>query len=299
MTGLAQKGTAQPLVLAFGLLFLTACDLSGTAERQSLDRFVDLSLLQKDAQGSTQVIDSFSVPPANRIPLQNAVKAQVTLKGYAGAKRYGRVGGDPNKKVVAFLLTFDGEIGGERLTGGPIVARETEGSVTGAPTGPDSRKDTFRGTYYGFFVEGIGDRPEAPIEVVLQGSEDTRKITIDPDQHMLPARYALHKSEKAFQSRGNLTGHPFFGSAQASSVGRKAGNPSLLADIDKVKLDRPQPEGIETPGPPYPLAVFHFPYQGEYGRAGALQVNSEFSSLGVSYEPPLENFDFYLLYLGR
>ena len=272
------------LGLALGGLSLAACDLSGSAEDPK--HFIDLTLTREDAQGHERAIDSFSVPLTDELPLRNAVKAPVSLKGYRGAQRYARIGGDPDKSVVAFLLTFDGRIGGERLHGGPVVAGVREDSLTGVPPTGSDVEGTFRGTYYGFFVEGIGDRPEAPLEVVLRGTEDTQKITIDPDRHTLPARYALHLNEKDL-------------GLSSPASGDKASEVSWLeAEFGGVPLGRPKSDGLETRGPPYPIHLFHLPNSGTHGRTLGGPVFPEKSS-AISYHPPLRDADFYLFYLGE
>ena len=152
--------------------------------------------------------------------------------------------------------------------GDAIMPGVSNGPVKGEPTGEEDA-GTFRGTLYGFFVEGIGDRPEAPVEIVLEGSSDTKKLVIDPDQHTLPGRYAFHLNEE--------------------DVGLEEDGGRVNVHFTSDESEDPE---LGSSAAPYPAFIFRPPQGVSAGRARP--------GRGVSMPIGKESgrFDFYVLQLA-
>lgn len=243
---------------------LTGCDGSGAESKEPGS--VDLAFTQRDSQDQTLAeLGRFTVPIEDQLALQRALTREVSLKGFRGNLSYGRDGGDPNKDVVFFLLTFDGRTGTESYSGGAF--QPGVGPAAGSPTGSESA-DMFRGTLHGFFVEGIGDRPEVPVEVVLNGSEDTERLVIDPERHMLPDRYAFQIDQSDLSPLQDI------------------GSRSTI----QVEFTRSEAL-VEEAGPPY--GAYAVRANGRVSAGSAWKTQS----VGLTYEPPLTEYEFYLLLL--
>ena len=53
-------------------------------------------------------------------------------------------------------------------------------------------------TFYGFFIEGIGDTPTKPVHFKLTTDQDTVTVAVDPVTNLLPLRYVLHRTAENF-----------------------------------------------------------------------------------------------------
>lgn len=264
----AESTLALILIAIAGVFSLAACDGSGPIEEKEL---VGLTFTQRDSLDRTIAeLGTYTASLVDQPVLQGAMREEVVLEGYQGAMSYGRVGGDPDKEVVVFLLSFDGRTDTEHYRGGAFKPGVRNKPVEGVPTGGESA-DTLRGTLYGFFVEGIGDRPEVPVEVVLEGSEDTRKLVIDPEKHTLPARYAFHLSQEDVtleEEQGTFLNVRF--------------NATESNDSE-----------LWSSAPPYPAYIFQTPIAVSAGKAGPG------GSTDVPFGKEKGSFDFYMLLLDK
>lgn len=265
----AKSTLALVLIAILGVFSLGACD--GTGPEAEQEEPVGLTFTQRDSLDRTVTdLGAYAVSLVDQPVLRGAMKADVVLEGHQGAMSYGRVGGNPDKEVVVFLLTFDGRTGTVNYQGGAFEPGVRSQPVEGIPTGEDD-VDTFRGTLFGFFVDGIGDRPEVPVEIVLEGSEDTRKLVVDPEKHTLPARYAFHLSQEDVPL------------AETQET-------RLNVRFDAAESDDPE---LWSSAPPYLAYILQTPAATSAGRAIP----------GSSTEVPLgrgeESFDFYMLLLDE
>ena len=261
----AESAVALILTTIVSVFSLAACDGAGPEEEKEP---IGLTFTQRDSLDRTIAeLGTYSVSLVDQPVLRGAMKAEVVLEGHRGAMSYGRVGGNPDKEVVVFLLTFDGRTGTEHYHGGAFKPGVRNKSFEGIPTGADSA-GTFRGTLYGFFVEGIGDRPEVPVKIVLEGAEDTRKLVIDPEKHTLPARYAFHLNEEDVElvEEGSRLNVQF--TAGTSE------NPELWSSAS-----------------PYPAYIFRTSASVSAGRA------IPGSSIGMPIDKEDRSFDFYVVQL--
>jgi hypothetical protein len=178
------SGLAGAFLLLAGSFLLTACDTSDPAP--SAAEPITFTVSQRDTLNrSLAELGTYTTPLADAPVLEGALTESVTLDGYRGAWTAQRVGGNPEKDVIVFLLSFDGTVDGERFPGSATRPVAVEEQRNAGPTGTASGA-VFNGTFYAFFVDGIGDAPEVPVDMTLRGSDATRTITVDPSQHTLP-----------------------------------------------------------------------------------------------------------------
>jgi len=265
----AESALALVLIAILGAVSLAGCDGAGPEEENAEP--VRLNLTQRDSLDRTVAeLGTYTVSLVDQPVPQGAMREEVILDGHRGGMSYGRFGGNPDKEVVVFLLTFDGRTGTVRYDGGAFKPGVRSEPVEGIPTGEDG-VDMFRGTLYGFFVDDIGDRPEVPVEIVLEGSEDTRKLVVDPEKHTLSARYALRLSQEDV---------PLAAEKQTQ----------LQVRLDAAESDDPE---LWSSTPPYPSYILETSVSVGAGRA------IPGSSTSVPLGKGEESFDFYMLLLDE
>lgn len=175
-------------ILISSMLLIFGC---GTSDSSDDERFLHAKLLQNVAGSQqTYTLGTYDVPiTKNQISLENALKVDVSLK-YRGAISPWRENGNPDKDVIVFLISFDAAFDGIPISGDILNVSQVREPLRLEPTGEEY--ELHEATYYAFFIEGIGDRPEVPVQVALRGTDEIQMIEVEPAKHTLPGKYALH-----------------------------------------------------------------------------------------------------------
>ena len=260
------------LALAFAVVFVS-CDLADPEADPGPEADVlSLKFTQRDGLGQVAAtLGTYSVLPSEPLSLRGALAAEVSIEGWGGGLAYGRVSGDPDREVVVFLLAFDTEGTMSPSEAGAYMPGVRGGPIEAEPTAEEPALP-IHGMVYAFFIEGVGDRPDVPVEMILLGTETTQRLVVDPDLHMLPARYA-------FQLNGADTPIlPDLGPGQ-----------HLEAEFGF--------EGGEAEPRAYSSLLPLYVWQVTDGvGAGAANVGLR---AGIGYLPPLTEFKFYLFFVER
>src|SRR5690606_5368576 len=129
-----------------------------------------LAFTQRDSLGHvTAELGTFTVIPTMPASLQGALKAEVSIDGYGESWTTGRASGDPARDVIVFFLVIGPKGAEGYIQAGAGRALVRNGPVETEPTGhvPDLPRT---GTVHAFFIAGIGDPPDGPVEILLRGT---------------------------------------------------------------------------------------------------------------------------------
>ncbi len=191
-------------ILISAIFWMTGCGTSNSSDDN--ERYLQVEIIQRGLESNTtNPLGNYDVPiTKNQISLENALQVDVSLK-YRGAISPWRENGDPNKNVVVFFVSFDARMDGIFVNGDILSVNQVEEPINLEPTGEDV--PLHEGRYYAFFVDGIGDRPDVPVQLALRGTDDIQMIEVDPAKHTLTGNYALHvnKNQLEIEDTGNRT----------------------------------------------------------------------------------------------
>lgn len=128
------------------------------------------------------LLDSKVLSWDNKLSLRNALNKKVLYE--AGNIDFGILDNDEDKsyKPFIFLLSDSGNWSGSRKT--KLIAYNPGESTW------KSNKSTFTGTIYAFFVDGIGDLPQQPLELQIISHSNQQldfldTISVDPNIHTI------------------------------------------------------------------------------------------------------------------
>lgn len=192
------------VIFISAIFWMSGCGTSDSSEDN--ERYLQVELIQRGLESNTtNSLGNYDVPiTKNQISLENALKVDVSLK-YRGAISSWRENGDPGKHVIVFFVSFDALMDGVFVNGNILSVSEVEEPINLQPTGEDVA--LHEGTYYAFFVDGVGDRPDVPVQLALRGTDEIQMIEVDPAKHTLSGNYALHvnKNQLDIKDTGNRT----------------------------------------------------------------------------------------------
>ena len=177
------------LLLAF---LLPGCDRFDPAGSLPLDRAVDKEPLSvqvfqttrtRAGELATRQLGHFEAPWRTSFPLQQAAQRPLSFSSRARVE----VNPEARSKLFSIFLILRSSLSAPGQSS--LHARVF---YPGEGTTIKGLRRPFTGTAYAFFVEGTGEQPTDPIHLTfnLKDAGDV-SLTLDPDQHTLPAQAAL------------------------------------------------------------------------------------------------------------
>lgn len=191
---ISQRRETPGFTLAAFLVCLTlfsSCDTFSNESEERVPGRLTATFAETDSIGRfVATIDSFEVdrPPA--------VSLDRTLQVSIGPEVFGSAIlrlDNASSNAVVFFFGVDPSTGDIVTPSRAISAPSSVfvGSARAEPLASDMR-------LHAFFIEGIGEVPSEPLGFSVEPTEDsaeTIELKLDPSQHTLPARYALHVGE--------------------------------------------------------------------------------------------------------
>lgn len=181
--------------LQFIFLFLSTLVLIG-CEHNSLQQPIDadplvLTFFHETNDNKSRELSKFELGWDNSITLQNAISKQIAIEGNqfgAGA----RTNDETTKNIVVFMLMVDETK--QRKIAFAYAFNQDSDNVNN-PKIQNSEElhgiNDFRGQVYGFFIDGIGNKPTMPVDLRLWADDSTLILSVLPEQNTLKAKAAL------------------------------------------------------------------------------------------------------------
>ena len=152
-------------------------------------------------------LGTFDVQIVNSIPLNGSLKEKFVSNSSNMEIGVCNLGGNINKDIVIFIIIYDNinnKIIDDLVLNPKILcSQNTFNKINLRTVSPK-----FSGTIYAFYVDGIGDKLDAPVQITLYEKNSKIKSFVLEPKNSLSPKFALHidgsKKQTFFEEKSNL-----------------------------------------------------------------------------------------------
>jgi len=173
------------------LILFSGCDTFSNESEERVPGRLTATFAETDSVGRfVATIDSFEVDRPPAVSLDRTLQVSIGPEVFGSAIL--RLDNASSNAVVFFF-------GVDPSTGNIVTPSRAVSAPSNVFVG-SARAESLASNVrlYAFFVEGVGEAPSEPLGLSIEPTEDsadTIELKLDPSQHTLPARYALHIDE--------------------------------------------------------------------------------------------------------